>query len=144
MKKYILTLMAAMLLATGANAKSEELPIFPRTFGYNTTADNATRTITFTKNYGRYGMKNKGTVDFTAYTDIVLEIEPTDSRIELGIIYDNDGEEEKVMLGNIPGGKTSLKASFDGMRKIKAIFLVKTKPGTCVVKKFCVTDGQDE
>lgn len=143
MKKYILMLVAALMATLYVNAKSEDLPLFPRTFGYNSKGDAATKTITYEKDYARYGMKNKGTIDFTAYTNIVLEIEPTDSRIELGIIYDNDGEEEKVILGKVPMGKTSLNVEFDGLRKIKAIFLTKSKPGKCVVKKFCVTDGQD-
>jgi len=144
MRKYIAIMAAAFLMTATANAKSEDLPIFPRTFGYSTSADNATRTITFDKGYARYGMKNKGKVDFTAYTNIQLEIEPTDSRVELVILYDNDGEEEKVVLGKLPMGKTSLSVDFDGMRKIKAIYLTKSKPGKCVVKKFCVTDGQDD
>lgn len=133
----------AALMVICASAKSEDLPIFPRSFGYSSKADNATKTITFDKGYAQYGMKNKGKVDFTAYTNIQLEIEPTDSRVELVIIYDNDGEEEKVVLGKIPMGKTSLNVDFDGMRKVKAIFLTKSKPGKCVIKKFCVTDGQD-
>lgn len=142
MKKLVLTICAA-LMTVCAGAKSENLPIFPRSFGYNSKGDAATKTITYEKDYARFGMKNKGTIDFTAFTNIVLEIEPTDSRIELGIIYDNDGEDEKVILGKIPAGKTSLNVEFDGMRKIKAIFLTKSKPGKCVVKTFCVTDGQN-
>lgn len=142
MKKLMLTICAAMM-AVLASAKCEDLPIFPRSFGYNSRGDAATKTITYEKSYGRYGMKNKGTIDFTAYTHMVLEIEPTDSRIELGIIYDKDGEEDKVVLGKIPAGKTSLNVEFDGMRKIKAIFLLKSQPGKCVVKKFYVTDGQE-
>lgn len=142
MKKLFMTVCAALMVVC-ASAKSEDLPIFPRSFGYNSKGDAATKTITYEKEYARYGMKNKGTIDFTAYTNIVLEIDPTDSRIELGVIYDNDGEEEKVILGKLPMGKTSLNVDFDGMRKVKAIFLTKSKPGKCVIKKFCVTDGQD-
>lgn len=133
----------AALMVVCASAKSEDLPIFPRSFGYSSKGDVATKTITFDKGYAQYGMKNKGTIDFTAYTNIVLEIEPTDSRVELVIIYDNDGEDEKVVLGKLPAGKTSLNVDFDGMRKIKAIYLTKSKAGTCVVKKFSVNDGQE-
>lgn len=142
MKRLFLTVCAAVAVLC-ASAKSEDLPIFPRSFGYSSKADNATKTITFDKGYAQYGMKNKGKVDFTAYTNIQLEIEPTDSRVELVIIYDNDGEDEKVVLGKLAAGKTSLTVDFDGMRTIKAIYLTKSKPGKCTVKKFIVTDGQE-
>ena len=75
-----------------------------------------------------------------AYTYIVLEIEPTGSRVELHIIYDNEGEEEDVKLGQINMGKNKLKAEFDGIRKIKAVYLSKSKAGTVKVIDFHYTD----
>ena len=66
--------------------KQEPVKIFPRSYGYYTKGNAETQTITYDKGYGKFGWKNKGfKADLSAYTYIVLEIEPTDSRVELHI-----------------------------------------------------------
>lgn len=143
MKKVII-LLICMCAVLSIQAKKEPVKIFPRSYGYYTKGDNGTQTITYDKGYGRFGWNNKGfKADLSAYTHMVLEIEPTDSRVELHIVYDNDGEEEDVKLGQINMGKDQIKVEFDGMRKIKAIYLAKSKPGTVKVLDFHLTDGQD-
>lgn len=143
MKKVII-LLICMCAVLSIQAKKEPVKIFPRSYGYYTKGDNGAQTITYDKGYGRFGWNNKGfKADLSAYTHMVLEIEPTDSRVELHIVYDNDGEEEDVKLGQINMGKDQIKVEFDGMRKIKAIYLTKSKPGTVKVLDFHLTDGQD-
>lgn len=143
MKKVII-LLICMCAVLSIQARKEPVKIFPRSYGYYTKGDNGTQTITYDKGYGRFGWNNKGfKADLSAYTHMVLEIEPTDSRVELHIVYDNDGEEEDVKLGQINMGKDQIKVEFDGMRKIKAIYLAKSKPGTVKVLDFHLTDGQD-
>lgn len=136
MKKVII-LLICMCAVLSIEAKKEPVKIFPRSYGYYTKGDNATQTITYDKGYGRFGWNNKGfKTDLSAYTHLVLEIEPTDSRVELHIIYNNDGEEEDVKLGQINMGKDQIKVEFDGMRKIKAIYLTKSKLGRCKDSKL--------
>lgn len=143
MKKVII-LLICMCAVLSIQAKKEPVKIFPRSYGYYTKGDNGTQTITYDKGYGRFGWNNKGfKTDLSAYTHMVLGIEPTDSRVELHIVYDNDGEEEDVKLGQINMGKEQIKVEFDGMRKIKAIYLTKSKPGIVKVSDFYLTDGQD-
>lgn len=144
MKKVII-LLVCMCAVLSIQAKKEPVKIFPRSYGYYTKGDNGTKTITYDKGYGRFGWNNKGfKTDLSAYTHMVLEIEPTDSRVELHIVYDNGGDgEEDIKLGQINLGKNQLKVEFDGMRKIKTIYLTKSKPGTVTVVDFYVTDGQD-
>lgn len=143
MKKVII-LLICMCAVLSIQAKKEPVKIFPRSYGYYTKGDNGTQTITYDKGYGRFGWNNKGfKADLSAYTHMVLEIEPTDSRVELHIVYDNDGEEEDVKLGQINMGKEQIKVEFDGMRKIKAIYLTKSKPGDVKIAEFYFTDGRD-
>ena len=139
--KKVIFLLICMCMAFAVQAKQEPVKIFPRSYGYYTKGNAETQTITYDKGYGKFGWKNKGfKADLSAYTYIVLEIEPTDSRVELHIIYDNEGEEEDVKLGQINMGKNKLKAEFDGMRKIKAVHLSKSKAGTVKVIDFHYTD----
>ncbi|MCC8117460.1 MAG: hypothetical protein LIP09_01750 [Bacteroidales bacterium] len=142
MKKSLVTLALCLVSAVASMAETTDIPMFPRSFGYSSKGDADTQTITFDKGYAQYGYKNKGQIDLSAYTNIVLEIEPTDSRVEIQIIYDNDGEDQKLKLGQINAGKTAATVEYDGMRPIKAIFLTKSKPGEVKVKKFQLTDGE--
>lgn len=104
----VIFLLICMCMAFAVQAKQEPVKIFPRSYGYYTKGNAETQTITYDKGYGKFGWKNKGfKADLSAYTYIVLEIEPTDSRVELHIIYDNEGEEEDVKLGQINMGKIS-------------------------------------
>ena len=143
MKKVLFLLTVCLLTVLSVEAKQEPVKIFPRSYGWFTKADNSTQTITYNEGYGRFGWNNKGgKTDLSAYTRMFLKIEPTDSRVELHIIYDNDGEEEDICLGQINIGEESVEVEFDGMRKVKAIYLAKSKPGIAKVLEFNFTDGQ--
>lgn len=142
--KKILFLLICLLAVLSVEAKKEPVKIFPRSYGYYSKGESDSQTITYDKGYGRFGWNNKGfKADLSAYTHIVLEIEPTDSRVEVHVIYDNDGQEEDVKIGQIDSGKNKMKAEFDGMRKIKAIYLTKSKPGISKVIEFYFSDEQE-
>lgn len=48
-------------------------------------------------------------MDLSTYNYIVLEIEPTDSRVEVHVLY--DGAEKSTRIGEIDAGKTKLFAN---------------------------------
>lgn len=140
MKKTVL-LICCLLAAISVEAKKTAIEIFPRSFGYYTSSNKETKEITWEQGYGRYGWNNKKKVELSEYTHIVLEIEPTDSRVEIHVIYDND---EDVKVGQIDMGKDLAEVAFDGSRRVKAIYLTKSKPGKAKVVEFSLTDLQDE
>lgn len=136
MKKILLFI--CLFTAIAVSAKEEPIQLFPRTYGYFTKGDSETQTITYDHGYGQYGWKNSKNLDLSAYNYIVLEIEPTDSRLEVHVLY--DGDEKSTCVGQIDGGKTKTVCEFDGMRKIKAIYLAKSKPGVAKIVKFVLMD----
>lgn len=76
---------------------------FPRTYGYFSRGDSETQTITYDHAYGQYGWKNTKNVDLSVYNHIVLEIEATDSRVEIYVLY--EGVEKSTCIGGIDAGK---------------------------------------
>ena len=56
-----------------------------------------TQTITYDHAYGQYGWKNTKNVDLSVYNHIVLEIEATDSRVEIYVLY--EGVEKSTCIG---------------------------------------------
>lgn len=131
-----------LFAAIAANAKEEQpIQLFPRTYGYFSKGDKETQTITYDHGYGQYGWKNRKKVELAAYNYIALEIEPTDSRVEVHVLY--NGDEKSTCVGQINGGKTKVVCEFDGMREITAIYLVKSKPGSVKVVKFVLMDQVD-
>ncbi|WP_294558212.1 hypothetical protein [uncultured Bacteroides sp.] len=136
-----LLLVFCLFAAIAANAKEEPIRLFPRTYGYFTKGDSDTRTITYDHAYGQYGWKNSGNVELSAYNYIILEIEPTDSRVEVHILY--EGDEKGVCIGKIEGGKTKAVCEFDGARKVQAIYLAKSKIGIARIIRFALTDKAD-
>ena len=117
MRKILLVL--CLFAAIAVSAKEEPIQLFPRTFGYFSKGDKGTRTITYDHGYGQYGWKNRKGVELSDYNYIILEIEPTDSRVEVHVLY--DGDDKGTCVGKIEGGKTKAVCEFDGMRKVTAI-----------------------
>lgn len=70
-----------------------------------------------------------------------MEIEPTDSRVEVHVLY--DGDDKGTCVGKIEGGKTKAVCEFDGMRKVTAIYMVKSKPGLAKIVRFVLIDQVD-
>ena len=131
MRKILLVL--CLFAAIAVSAKEEPIQLFPRTFGYFSKGDKETRTITYDHGYGQYGWKNRKGVELSDYNYIILEIEPTDSRVEVHVLYDGDDK----------GGKTKAVCEFDGMRKVAAIYMVKSKPGLAKIVRFVLIDQVD-
>ena len=52
-----------------------------------------------------------------------------DRRVEVHVLYEED--DKCTCVGKIERGKTKAICEFDGMRKVTAIYVVKSKPGTC-------------
>lgn len=139
MKKFLLVF--CLYAAIAANAKEEPIQLFPRTYGYFAKGDSETRTITYDHAFGQYGWKNDKKLELSAYNYIILEIEPTDSRVEVHVLY---GEDEKsACIGQIDGGETKALCEFDGIRDVKAIYLVKVKPGIAKIVRFALMDQID-
>lgn len=134
-------LMFCLFTAIAANAKEEPIQLFPRTYGYFSKGDSETQTITYDHAYGQYGWKNTKNLDFSVYNYIVLEIEPTDSRVEVYILY--DGAEKSTHVGKIDAGETKVVCEFDSTRKVEAIYTAKSKVGIAKIVKFVLTDEVD-
>lgn len=136
MKKLLLII--CLFAAIAVNAMETPIQLFPRTYGYFTKGDKETQTITYDHGYGQYGWKNRQDMDLSFYKYILLEIEPTDSRVEVHVLY--DGDEKSTRVGQIDGGKTKAVCEFDGKRKVTAIYLAKSKPGIAKIARFVLTD----
>ena len=139
MRKILLVL--CLFAAIAVSAKEEPIQLFPRTFGYFSKGDKETRTITYDHGYGQYGWKNRKGVELSDYNYIILEIEPTDSRVEVHVLY--DGDDKGTCVGKIEGGKTKAVCEFDGMRKVTAIYMVMSKPGLAKIVRFVLIDQVD-
>ena len=139
MKKIIFVF--CLFAAIAANAKEEPVQLFPRTYGYFSKGDSETCTITYNHAYGQYGWKNTKNMDLSAYNYIVLEIEPTDSRVEVHVLY--DGAEKSTRIGEIDAGKTKAVCEFNNMHKVKAIYMAKSKVGVTKIVRFVSTDEID-
>ena len=133
--------MFCLFAAIAANAKEEPIQLFPRTYGYFSRGDSETQTITYDHAYGQYGWKNTGNVDLSVYGYIVLEIEATDSRVEICVLY--DGAEKSTRVGEIAAGKTKAICEVDNMQMVKAIYIAKSKVGIAKIVKFVLTDEID-
>ena len=70
-----------------------------------------------------------------------MEIEPTDSRVEVYILY--DGAEKSTHVGKIDAGETKVVCEFDSTRKVEAIYTAKSKVGIAKIVKFVLTDEVD-
>lgn len=138
-------LLFCLFAAIAANAKEEpsrtrEEPIqlFPRTYGYFSKGDSKSRTITYDHAYGQYGWKNSQKLELSAFKHIILEIEPTDSRVEVHVLY--EGDEKGICIGKANAGETKVVCEFDGHRKVEAIYLAKSKVGVISIVKFVLTE----
>ncbi|MGL4520128.1 MAG: hypothetical protein ACRCUJ_10690 [Phocaeicola sp.] len=141
MKKMLLMIFCLVAVFATVDAKKNAIEIFPRSFGYYTSGNKDSKEITWDQGYGRYGWRNKKKVDLSEYTHIILEIEPTDSRVEIHVIYDND---EDVKVGQIDMGKDLAEVSFDSSRAVKAIYLAKSKAGKAKIIEFSLSDLSEE
>lgn len=138
-------LLFCLFAATAANAKEEpirtkEEPIqlFPRTYGYFSKGDSESQTITYDHAYGQYGWKNSQSMELSAFKCIVLEIEPTDSRVEIHVLY--EGDEKGICIGKVNAGESKVICEFDGHRKVEAIYLAKSKVGVVRIIKFLLAE----
>ena len=136
-----LLLIICLFAAIAVTAKEEPIQLFPRTFGYFTKGDSETQTITYDHAYGQYGWKNRKNADLSAYSYIVLEIVPTDSRVEVHVLY--EGDEKSTCLGKIDANKEKIVCPFDGTRKVTAIYLSKSKVGIAKIIRFILTDKEE-
>ena len=128
-----LLLVFCLFAAIAANAKEEPIQLFPRTYGYFSRGDSETQTITYDHAYGQYGWKNTKNVDLSVYNHIVLEIEATDSRVEIYVLYE----------GGIDAGKTKAVCELEHIDKVQAIYIAKSKVGITKIVKFVLTDEID-
>lgn len=138
-------LLFCLFAAIAANAKEvailpkeEPIQLFPRTYGYFSKGDSQSQTITYDHAYGQYGWKNVQNMDLSAFNHIVLEIEPTDSRVEVHVLYEEN--EKGVCIGKVDAGDTKTMCKFDGQRKVEAIYLAKSKAGIVRIIKFVLTE----
>lgn len=131
--------------ATGVPVPSVEttkdIPLFPRTYGWGTSGNSYTQTITFNYNYSQYGWKNANDEELSIYQYLVLEIEPVNSKIEIHVLY--SGEKESVCLGTIGEGGTNAVVSIDGKRPITAIYLLSYQPIELRVKTFRLQQSKE-
>ena len=127
--------------AIAANSKEVPIQLFPRTYGYFAKGNSETQTITYNHAYGQYGWKNSKNIELSDYNYIVLEIQPTDSRVEVHVLYEED--DKGTCVGKIERGKTKAICEFDGMRKVTAIYVVKSKPGLAKIVRFTLVDRMD-
>ena len=139
MKSFLL--MFCLFAAIAANAKEEPIQLFPRTYGYFSRGDSETQTITYDHAYGQYGWKNTKNVDLFVYNHIVLEIEATDSRVEIYVLY--EGVEKSTCIGEIDAGKTKAVCELEHIDKVQAIYIAKSKVGITKIVKFVLTDEID-
>lgn len=137
--------MFCLFAAIAANAKEdpsrikeEPIQLFPRTYGYFSKGDSESREITYDHAYGQYGWKNSQNSELSAFKYIILEIEPTDSRVEVHVLY--EGAEKGICIGKVNAGETNVVCEFDGRRKVKAIYLAKSKVGVIRIVKFVLTE----
>ena len=121
-----LLLVFCLFAAIAANAKEEPIQLFPRTYGYFSRGDSETQTIT---------------VDLSVYNHIVLEIEATDSRVEIYVLY--EGLEKSTCIGGIDAGKTKAVCELEHIDKVQAIYIAKSKVGITKIVKFVLTDEID-
>ena len=91
--------------------------------------------------YGQYGWKNTKNVDLSVYNHIVLEIEATDSRVEIYVLY--EGLEKSTCIGGIDAGKTKAVCELEHIDKVQAIYIAKSKVGITKIVKFVLTDEID-
>ena len=94
-----------------------------------------------TDDYGQYGWKNTKNVDLSVYNHIVLEIEATDSRVEIYVLY--EGLEKSTCIGGIDAGKTKAVCELEHIDKVQAIYIAKSKVGITKIVKFVLTDEID-
>ena len=139
MKSFLL--MLCLFAAIAANAKEKPIQLFPRTYGYFSRGDSETRTITYDHAYGQYGWKNAKNVDLSVYNHIVLEIEATDSRVEIHVLYEGAGK--STCIGRIDAGKTKAVCKLEHIDKVRAIYIAKSKVGIIKIVKFVLTDEID-
>lgn len=102
---------------------------------------NMAQTITYDHAYGQYGWKNTKNVDLSVYNHIVLEIEATDSRVEIYVLY--EGLEKSTCIGGIDAGKTKAVCELEHIDKVQAIYIAKSKVGITKIVKFVLTDEID-
>ena len=89
----------------------------------------------------QYGWKNTKNVDLSVYNHIVLEIEATDSRVEIYVLY--EGLEKSTCIGGIDAGKTKAVCELEHIDKVQAIYIAKSKVGITKIVKFVLTDEID-
>lgn len=136
MKGFLLLIY--LFIGITVNAKEKQIQLFPRTYGYFARGDEKSQTITYDHNWGEYGWKNHSSEDLSTYNYIILKIEPTDSKVEVRVLYDED--EMGTRIGQIEKGKTKAVCKFDSMRKVVAIYLVKSKSGIVRIDRFVLID----
>ena len=84
---------------------------------------------------------NTKNVDLSVYNHIVLEIEATDSRVEIYVLY--EGLEKSTCIGGIDAGKTKAVCELEHIDKVQAIYIAKSKVGITKIVKFVLTDEID-
>ena len=85
--------------------------------------------------------KTQKNVDLSVYNHIVLEIEATDSRCGIYVLY--EGLEKSTCIGGIDAGKTKAVCELEHIDKVQAIYIAKSKVGITKIVKFVLTDEID-
>ena len=135
--------MFCLFAAIAANAKEEPIQLFsPGRMGISQEGTAKHKRLLMNHAYGQYGWKNTKNVDLSVYNHIVLEIEATDSRVEIYVLY--DGVEKSTCIGGIDAGKNKRHVcELEHIDKVEAIYIAKSKVGITKIVKFVLTDEID-
>lgn len=134
MRKLLLFVSMILLVGATATAARLDLPLGAGALGagWDSSYDDATKTITYTADWSGRGWWLTD-ADYSAYDAVTVEFEATDSRLQVVIEYNNDIASTTV---GVDAGGTVIYAalSAEGKASVKQIYLQKATAGTVVLK----------
>ena len=128
MKKTLLIICALSMISLSAFSARLDLSLANMGSGWDSSYDPATKTITFDGEWKGRGWW-LGDVDYSSYDHVVIKFNPTDSRLQVVIEYNNSIPSTTV---GVDAGLTTITATLDpvGKASVKQIYLQKSTAGT--------------
>lgn len=119
MKKFLL--LAAVVAMTGMTAQALDLTLEDLSSGWNAEYDAATKTITYADAWSGKGWWLEDT-DYSAYTDVVIEVEPLTIQAKIVCEYIDVNSSETGMF-NIGATELTCALSAEGKAHTKQIYI---------------------
>ena len=133
LKKLLFTFVACSCMTVGANAIEFDMLSSLGNGGWGSTYNSETHTITIESAWSAGGWW-LGEADYTAYDEMVMEIEPLDYAVFLAVSYVEDSDKQSSATAEAGTSKIVCLLDPERKNKVQAIWLQSSEPGDIVVK----------